>query len=69
MNDILREMTLDQALEVAVDSGVCNGWTLHEVAKRRPACLKFYIYSYKGKNNILRAAAKLVLDSLTAQAA
>lgn len=66
-DEILRVMTLDQAFEVVVDSGVCNGWTLHEVAKRRPACLKFYIYSYKGKNNILRAAAQLVLDSLTAQ--
>ena len=69
VNDILREMTLDQAMDVVVDSGVCNGWTLREVSEKRSACLKFYIYSYKGKNNILRAAAKLIFGSLTAQAA
>lgn len=69
VNDILREMTMDQAMDVVVDSGTCNGWTLREVSAKRPACLKFYIYSYKGRNNILRAAAKLIFDSLTAQAA
>lgn len=69
VDDILRAMTLEQALEVVVDNGVCDGWTLREVSVKRPASLKYYIFGYKGKNNILRAAAKLVFDSLTVQAA
>lgn len=69
VNEILRVMTLEQALEVVVDNGVCNGWTLREVSVKRPASLKYYIFGYKGKNNILRAAAKLVFDSLTVQTA
>lgn len=53
-----------------VDTGVCNGWKIRDVAERRAASLKFYVYGgYKGKNNILRAAARITLDALTAQKA
>ena len=57
--------TLEQAQEVVVDSGVCRGLTIAEVAKKRPVNLRFYLTpGNKSKDNIVRAAAQLVLNSL-----
>lgn len=70
VEEILRHMTPEQAMEVIVDTGVCNGWTLREVSEKRPASLKYYIFGgYKGKNNILRAGARLVFDRLNGEKA
>lgn len=58
-------MTLDQAKAVVVDTGMCKGMTLGEVAEKRPVSLKFYLFGgYRGNNNILKAAAKIVYDQL-----
>lgn len=43
VEDILKVMTLEQAQEVVVDSGVCRGLTIAEVAKKRPVNLRFYL--------------------------
>lgn len=70
VEEILKQMTFEEAQKVVVDMGVCNGWTMAEVAERRAPSLKFYVYGgYRGNNNILRAAAKIMLDSLTEQKA
>ena len=70
VEEILRHMTLEQALDFVVDTGICNGWTLREVAQKRAVSLKHYIFGgYKGNNNILRAAARLVYDMLNEQKA
>lgn len=70
VEQIMELMTFEEAQEVVVDTGVCNGWKIRDVAERRAASLKFYVYGgYKGPNNILRAAARLVLDALTGQKA
>ncbi len=58
-------MTLDQAKAVVVDTGVCKGMTMGEVAEKRPVSLKFYIFGgYRGDNNILKAAAKVIYEQL-----
>ena len=68
VEQILERMTFEEAQEVVVDTGVCKGWRICEVAERRAVSLKFYVYGgYKGPNNILRAAARLALDALTGQ--
>ena len=70
VEEILAGMTLEEAGRVVVDTGVCRGQTLAEVAQRRPPSLKFYRYGgYKGDNNILRAAAQIMLDSMEAKRA
>ncbi len=70
VEEIMKLMTFEEAGKVVVDTGVCMGQTLAEVAERRPPSLKFYVYGgYKGDNNILRAAAKIMLDSLAAKKA
>ena len=63
--EIAAVMTLDQAKAVVVDTGVCKGLTMGEVAEKRPVSLKFYIFGgYRGDNNILKAAAKVIYEQL-----
>ncbi len=70
VEEIVRLMTLEEAGKVVVDTGVSKGQTIAEVAERRPPSLKFYRYGgYKGPNNILRAAAQVMLDSIEGQKA
>ena len=70
VEEIVKLMTFEEAGQVVVDTGVCKGQTIAEVAERRPPSLKFYLYGgYKGDNNILRAAAQIMLDSLAAKKA
>ena len=66
MEAILPMMTLDYATRFIVDCGVYKGKTLGQVAMEKPAALEWYVNSYKGKNNILRAAAKFLLDRAAA---
>lgn len=69
VDQILQFMTLEDAKKVIVPTGTCRGWTLDEVAQRRRPSLRFYLSEgYQGKNNILRAAARLVLDDLEKKA-
>ena len=69
VEEILKSMTLEDAKKVVVPSGTCRGWTVAEVAERRRPSLKFYLSEgYQGKDNILRAAARLVLDDLERKA-
>ena len=69
VEQILPFMTLEEAKKVVVPTGTCRGWTLDEVAQRRRPSLRFYLSEgYQGKDNILRAAARLVLDDLEKKA-
>lgn len=64
VEEIYRQMTYEQAQNVIVDCGTCKGWTLAQVADRRAASLRWYVKGYQGENNILRAAAAIIWDSL-----
>ena len=64
VEEIRRQMTYEQAQNVIVDCGTCKGWTLAQMADRRPASLRWYVKGYQGENNILRAAAAIIWDSL-----
>ena len=64
VEEICRQMTYEQAQNVIVDCGTCKGWTLAQVADRRPASLRRYVKGYQGENNVLRAAAAIIWDSL-----
>ena len=64
VEEICRQMTYEQAQTVIVDCGTCKGWTLAQVADRRPASLRWYVKGYQGENNVLRAAAAIIWDSL-----
>lgn len=63
IEEILQLMTFEEAQNVTVDIGTCNGWTMAQVAERRPASLKWYVYGCKEGSNILRAAAQIIMES------
>lgn len=70
VEEIVSLMTLEEAGKVVVDTGTSKGQTIAEVAERRPPSLKYFIYGgYTGSNNVLRAAAQVMLDSITGQKA
>lgn len=69
VEEILSMMTLEEAQNLIVDVGTCSGWTMAQVADRRAASLKWYVYGYKGDNNILRSAAQMMLEFSTVQKA
>ena len=64
VEEICRQMTYEQAQNIIVDCGTCKGWTLAQVADRRPASLRWYVKGYQGENNILRTAAAIIWDSV-----
>ena len=63
VEQIVGIMTLEQAKAVVVDDGMSKGMTMGEVAEKRPASLQFYLsIGYKKNNNILKAAAQILLN-------
>lgn len=65
IEEIMKQMTVEEARNVRVESGTCVGMTLGEVADKRAPILRFYTGGgYKGKDNIFLAAAKIVQQSL-----
>lgn len=65
VDEICALMTYEEARDIIVDVGTCKGWTLSQVAERRAASLKWYLNGYQGDNNVLKAGARLMLESLT----
>jgi len=53
---------------VAVNIGANKGRTLGQIAIDQPGDLPWYVNGYRGPDNILRAAARLLLDTALAAA-
>ena len=68
VSEITQRMTVGEAKAVVVQIGTCRGWTLEQVAQRRPASLKWYLYGCDQADNILKAAASVLLDNLQQKA-
>lgn len=62
-------MTNEEAKNYIAPVGSCKGWTLGQVAERRRPSLKWYVSGYTGDDNVLRAAATIVLKLTENQAA
>ena len=76
MGEIKKDMPLEQiysmlnrdiAAGVVVPVGFNRGKTLGQVAMEKPDSLEWYVSSYGGPDNLLRAAAKFLLDTALAQ--
>ena len=63
VEDIMNIMTVDDAKNLVVPMGFYKGKTLGELCIEKPSAINWYIDSYSGKNNILRAAAKILIDA------
>ncbi len=63
VEDIMNIMTVDDAKNLVVPMGFYKGKTLGELCIEKPSAVNWYIDSYSGKNNILRAAAKILINA------
>lgn len=68
VNDIYGKLTRDLAVKVVVSAGCYKGKTLGQIAVEKLGSLQWYVDSYKGPDNLLRAAAKYLLDQALAPA-
>lgn len=71
VEQIMAVMTLEQARNTKVETGIFAGKTLGEIAdSNKGPNIRFYVYGgYKGKNNIFLAAAKIVYQAMEQKAA
>ena len=69
VEEICAIMTNEEAKNYIAPVGSCKGWTLGQVAERRRPSLKWYVSGYTGDDNVLRAAATIVLKLTENQAA
>lgn len=67
VEEISALMTLEEARNLVVDVGICKGWTMAQVAERRAASLKWYLYCDQIKDNIVKAAADIMMQHLPEQ--
>ena len=64
VEEICRHMTLEQAKKIKVQDGTCKGWTLEQVARDRPPSLKWLKFTAPFADNVMKAAATIVLADL-----
>lgn len=69
VDEICARMTEEEAGNIIVPAGTCKGWTLSQVADRRPVSLKWYLTGYSGDDNILRAGARIMQTVIEARKA
>lgn len=69
IEQIYAQMTYPVAAAVVIPIGYNHGKTLGQVAVEKPKDLQWYVNEYKGPDNILRAAARYLIDKATNQAA
>lgn len=63
VDTIYSKLTLDTAAAVVVSCGFFKGKSLGQVAVEKPSSLNWYVNSYNGPDNLLRAASKFLLDT------
>ncbi|MBP3576783.1 MAG: hypothetical protein J6K15_01605 [Lachnospiraceae bacterium] len=68
VDEIMQLMTRDTAAAVVVSAGYYKGKTLGQIAVEKPESLEWYVKSYGGADNLLRAAAKFLMEKAYAKA-
>lgn len=68
VQQIYSMLNRDSAAAVVIPMGFNKGKTLGQVAVEKPANLQWYVDSYGGPDNLLRAAAKFLIDAALGQA-
>jgi len=68
VDEIMKRLTRETAAAVVVSVGFNKGKTMGQVAVEKPENLEWYVKSYGGPDNLLRAAAKYLMEMAFAQA-
>ena len=61
VEELMQKMSLEDAKNYLIPIGAYKGKTLGELCVEKPGAVNWYVESYHGKNNVLRAGAKLLL--------
>jgi len=62
VEELLKKMTYEYAANYVIPVGYQKGKTFKQIAIERPSSLEWYVHEYSGPNNILKAAAKFLID-------
>ena len=65
VEEIMEQITVEEAKTVEVDFGTCRGWLLGQVMQSRPASLRYLVYAPTKASNLLKAAATVLLNELS----
>ena len=68
VEEIYKMLNREKAAAVVVPTGIFKGKTLGQVAVEKPDSIRWYVDTYSGPNNLLRAAAKYLIDTALTQA-
>ncbi|MBD5118832.1 MAG: hypothetical protein HDT37_06935 [Clostridiales bacterium] len=64
VEEICQMMTMEEAGAIVVPRGPCTGWTMAQVAERRPSSLRFFLTKFSECSNSQKAAATLLMQDL-----
>ena len=64
VEEICQVMTMEEAGAIIVPRGPCTGWTMAQVAERRPSSLRFFLTQFSECSNSQKAAATLLIQDL-----
>ena len=64
IEELMQKMSLEDAKNYLIPIGAYKGKTLGELCVEKPGAINWYVESYHGKNNVLRAGAKLLLTAV-----
>lgn len=64
VEELMQKMSLEDAKNYLIPLGAYKGKTLGELCVEKPGAINWYVESYHGKNNVLRAGAKLLLAAV-----
>ena len=64
IEELMQKMNLEDAKNYLIPIGAYKGKTLGELCVEKPGAINWYVESYHGKNNVLRAGAKLLLAAV-----
>ena len=62
VEEICQVMTMEEAGAIVVPRGPCMGWTMAQVAERRPSSLRFFLTKFCECSNSQKAAATLLMQ-------
>lgn len=65
VEEIMAQITVEEAKTVVVGFGTCRGLSLGEVMQNRPASLRYLVYATIPASNLLKAAATVLLNELS----
>lgn len=67
VEELMGQLTYEEAKQVVIGGKMAHAnQTMGQVAIENPSALEWYVHSYKGKDNLIRAAAQIILNQAAA---